>query len=164
MKKIIDFVREAPEYVRVLDHVKVRQPVPGLGLIRSARLPVLAALKNDLNVPVLLVTDRADRALTLFDELSFWLPNTPRFHFPEPTPLFFEQAAWGAVTRRDRLQALTALAMHHLPGQNKDLEFPVIVAPLRALMTRTLPRRDFLVNSKTNIGTSLGIIFGLMGR
>ncbi len=149
MKKIIDFVREAPEYVRVLDHVKVGQPVPGLGLIRSARLPVLAALKNDLNVPVLLVTDRADRALTLFDELSFWLPNTPRFHFPEPTPLFFEQAAWGAVTRRDRLQALTALAMHHLPGQNKDLEFPVIVAPLRALMTRTLPRRDFLVNSKT---------------
>jgi transcription-repair coupling factor (superfamily II helicase) len=149
MKKVVDFIREAPEYIRVLDQVKLGGTLPGLGLIRAGRLPVLAALSKDLNVPILLVTDRADRALTLYDELSFWLPDNPRFHFPEPTPLFYEQAAWGAVTRRDRLQALTALAMHHLPGVKQDLEPTVIVAPLRALMTRTLPRRDFLVNSKT---------------
>jgi transcription-repair coupling factor (superfamily II helicase) len=149
MKKIVNFVREAPEYIRVLDQFKVGKALPGLGLIRAARLPVLAALSEDLHVPVLMITDRADRAFTLFDELSFWLPDRPHFHFPEPTPLFYEQAAWGAVTRRDRLQALTALAMYHLPGKNKDLIPPVIVAPLRALMTRTLPRREFLVNSKT---------------
>jgi len=148
MKKLLDFVRENPEYVNILDKIKLNQPLPGLGLMRVTRLPILSALSKDLNVPILLITDRADRSLTIFDELGFWLPDNPRFHFPEPTPLFYEQAAWGVVTRRDRLQALTALAMYHLPGSTKPQEPVVIVAPLRALMTRTLPRRDFLVNSK----------------
>lgn len=146
---MLEAIRKHPAYIDILDRIKVGKQVTGLSLSRAARLPVLASLVKDLNIPVLLVTDRADRALTLVDELAFWLPETPRYHFPEPTPLFYEQAAWGAVTRRDRLQALTSLAMYHLPGERKPNEPVVIVAPLRALMTRTLPRRDFLVSSKT---------------
>ncbi|MEW5939980.1 MAG: CarD family transcriptional regulator, partial [Chloroflexota bacterium] len=115
-----------------------------LGLPRSARLPVLASLHADLNQPILLVTDRADHALALFDELGFWLPDAPRYLFAEPNPLFYEQAAWGATTRRERLQALTALATYHLPFTTKPEIAPVIVASARALMTRTLPRRDYL--------------------
>jgi len=117
---------------------------PGLALPRSARLSVLAALRHDLNCPILLLTDRADRALTLLDELSFWSPEAPRQFFPEPNPLFYEQAAWGSLTRRDRLQALTLLASYHLPGLPEPEQPPVLVASVRALMTRTLPRREFL--------------------
>jgi transcription-repair coupling factor (superfamily II helicase) len=39
--------------------------------------------------------------------------------------------------------------MYHLPGEKKATEPVVIISPLRALMTRTLPRRDFLVSSRT---------------
>jgi len=70
-------------------------------------------------------------------------------YFPEPNPLFYEQAAWGTVTRRDRLQALTSLSIYHILGSEKPVTPPVIVAPVRSLMTRTLPRRDFIKNSKT---------------
>jgi transcription-repair coupling factor (superfamily II helicase) len=105
---------------------------------------VLASLHADLNQPILLLTDRADHALALFDELGFWLPDAPRYLFAEPNPLFYEQAAWGATTRRERLQALTALANYHLPFTKKPDIAPVIVASARALMTRTLPRRDYL--------------------
>jgi len=98
---------------------------------------------------VLLITDRADRALTLFDELGFWAAETPRLYFPEPNPMFYEQAAWGTVTRRDRLQVLTLLASYHVPGAAKPEKPPIIVTPVRAVMTRTLPRRDFLKASKT---------------
>ncbi len=122
--------------------------LPGLGLQRSARLPVLAALRADLDRPVLLITNRTDRALTLVDELGFWSPGTPRRIFPEPNPLFYEQAAWGNVTRRDRLQAITSLGLYHLPGAAKPTEHAIIVAPIRAIMTRTLPRRDFLKASR----------------
>jgi transcription-repair coupling factor (superfamily II helicase) len=146
---VLDIIREHSAYIDVLDQIKVGNQVSGLALARSARLPVLAALALDLNVPIILVTDKSDKALMMMDELGFWLPDRPRFHFSEPTPLFYEPAAWGAVTRRDRLQALTALAMYHLPGEKKLAEPPVIVTSLRALMTRTLPRRDFLINSKT---------------
>lgn len=115
-----------------------------LGLPRSARLPVLAALHADLNLPIVLITDRADHALSLLDELRFWVPNADRYLFAEPNPLFYEQAAWGAATRHERLRALTALAAYHLPFGEKPGIAPIIVASARAVMTRTLPRRDYL--------------------
>src|SRR5512141_420328 len=69
--------------------------LPALGLRRAARLPVLAALQAVLNQPILLLTDRADHALTLFDELTLWAPGAARYYFPEPNPLFYENAPWG---------------------------------------------------------------------
>lgn len=137
-------IQSLKSYQRLVEDLSAGILVPGLALLRSARLPVLAALAQDLKRPILLLTDRADRALTLLDELSFWLPDAPRQIFPEPNPLFYEQAAWGSLTRRDRLQSLTLLGAYHLPGIPKPETPPVIVASVRALMTRTLPRREFL--------------------
>lgn len=136
-------------YKATLDAIKVGRQPSTLGLIRSARLPVLAALSPDLNVPILLLTDRSDRAALMFEELSFWLPDIPRVYFPEPTPMFYENAAWGSMTRRDRLQALSTLVKYFKPGKQKPEKSCVIVAPLRAVMTRTLPRREFILASKT---------------
>ncbi|OIN94192.1 MAG: transcription-repair coupling factor [Anaerolineae bacterium CG1_02_58_13] len=133
-------IRSLPEYKKLLGNISARP----LGLPRSARLPVLACLHADLNQPILLITDRADHALALFDELGFWLPDAPRYLFAEPNPLFYEQAQWGASTRRERLQALTALSTYHLPFANNPSTAPIIVASARAIMTRTLPRRDYL--------------------
>jgi len=59
------------------------------------------------------LTDRSDRALTMLDELNFWAPDLEKKLFPEPNPLFYEQASWGSVTRRERLDALTSLAKYH---------------------------------------------------
>ncbi len=70
--------------------------------------------------------------------------NSARHHFAEPNPLFYEQAAWGVATRRERLQTLTALAAYHLPFTPKPEVPPVFVTSARSLMTRTIPRRDFL--------------------
>ena len=141
---MLEALRSLKSYQSVLQDLRAGILLPGLSLLRSARLPVLAALQQDLNSPILLVTDRGDRALTLLDELSFWAPASTRQIFPEPNPLFYEPAAWGSLTRRDRLQALTLLSAYHLPGMSKPEHPPVIVASVRGLMTRTLPRREFL--------------------
>jgi transcription-repair coupling factor (superfamily II helicase) len=117
---------------------------PGIGLRRSARLPVLAAIYAELKVPILLLTDRTDRALTLFDELALLAPSAERLLFPEPGPLYYENFPWGERTRRDRLLALTELASYHIPGAKSPSTPPLIIAPARGAMTRTLPRRDFL--------------------
>ena len=148
MEFLLKQIQALPAYQVLLETLKSRQPQPGLALPRSARLPVLAALYNDLDQPVLLVTDRADHALQLHDELAFWLPDTPRYIFSEPTPLFYEEAAWGTTTRRERLQTLTALSTYHLPFTGKPVIPPIIITSARALMTGTLPRRDFLKASK----------------
>ncbi len=141
-------IRSLSQYQRLLQDLTARQNLAGLALPRSARLPILAALQADLNIPLVLVTDRADHALTLLDEIGFWSPSAVRQLFPEPNPLFYEQAAWGSSTRRDRLQALTQLALYHIMGAPKPAQPPLIVAPVRALMARTLPRRDFIKASR----------------
>jgi transcription-repair coupling factor (superfamily II helicase) len=143
MKILLDSLREITEYKQLLENINAGKPLSGLGLPRSARLPILASLQGDLNLPVLLITDRADHAMSLYDELGFWV-DSPRYLFAEPNPLFYEEAAWGISTRRDRLQVLTALSAYHLPFAKKPETPPIIVASVRSLMTRTLPRRDFL--------------------
>ncbi len=144
MESILNKIRELSQFQQLLSQLLTNgQQLPGLGLPRAARLPVLAALHQDLSRPTLLITDRSDHALSLFDELGFWV-KSPRYHFAEPNPLFYEQAAWGVTTRRDRLQTLTALASYHLPFAQKPEVPPIFVTSARSLMTRTLPRRDFL--------------------
>lgn len=144
MEILLDKIRALPQYQQLLKEVRENgKQIPGLALPRAARLPILAALHQDLSRPVLLITDRSDHALSVYDELSFWV-KSPRYHFSEPNPLFYEQAAWGVTTRRDRLQALTALSAYHLPFAQKPEEPPIFVTSARSLMTRTIPRRDFL--------------------
>lgn len=140
---LLQSFRDLPEYQSVIANLGERRSSPGLGLPRAARLPVLASIYNDLNQPVLLITDRADHALGMYDELGFWI-KSPRYIFAEPNPLFYEDAAWGVTTRRERLQTLTTLSTYHLPFTKKPELPPIIVASVRSLMTRTLPRRDFL--------------------
>jgi len=143
MQLILDKIRSLPHYQHLLNTLQSAKEQPGLGLPRSARLPFLSSLHQDLNLPVLLITDRANHALSQFDELGFWV-KSPRYHFAEPNPLFYEQAAWGVATRRERLQSLIALSDYHLPFAQKPETAPILVTSVRSLMTRTLPRRDFL--------------------
>jgi transcription-repair coupling factor (superfamily II helicase) len=148
MNLLLDKIRSLPAYQHLLVGLRAGEQLPGLALPRAARLPVLATLHTSLNQPILLVTDRADHTLQLHDELGFWAPNASRYIFSEPNPLFYEDAAWGTTTRRERLQTLTALAVYHLPFAEKPSLPPIIITSARALMTRTLPRRDFLKASK----------------
>src|SRR5215208_4748905 len=144
MEILLDKIRALPPYQQLLKKVQENgKQIPGLGLPRAARLPILAALHQDLSRPILLITDRSDHALSLYDELGFWV-KSPRYHFAEPNPLFYEQAAWGETTRRERLQTLMALASYHLPFAQKPQTPPICVTSARSLMTRTIPRRDFL--------------------
>lgn len=117
---------------------------PSLGLRRSAHLPVLAAIASKISIPILLLTDRTDRALTLADELAFFTENRKLSFFPEPNPLFYEKSPWGVTTRRDRLMVLSSLVSYQIPGLIPPSTPPIIIAPVRAAMTRTIPRREFI--------------------
>ncbi len=153
---LIDSLRQVSSYQRLLAGLRAGDQLPGLALPRAARLPLLAAVHIDMKQPVVLITDRSDHALQLYDELSFWLPDASRYIFSEPNPLFYEEAAWGAATRRERLQTLTRLASYHLPFLEENATPPIIVTSARALMTRTLPRRDFLkASSQIKVGQNL---------
>lgn len=141
---MIEKIQELPAYQQLLETIASNESIPSLGIHRAARLPIIAAIHKSLQWPIVFVVDRMDQAINQADELDFWATSTDIQLFPEPTPMFYEKAAWGSLARRDRLQALTRLSQFHLPNAQKTNTPPVIITTVRALMTRTMPRRDFL--------------------
>ena len=109
MDAILEEIRKSSVYQGVLQSARKHARTDALGLPRSARLPFVAALQKDLECDVILLTDRDDHALVLWEELAFWT-GAQRLHFAEPNPLFYERAPWSPTVRRERLQALIALA------------------------------------------------------
>lgn len=87
---VLEAIRSLKAYQYLLEGLRNGQTLPGLGLMRAARLPLLAAIRQDLNVPILWITDRTDRALSMLDELSFWMDRNAIQIYPEPNPLFYE--------------------------------------------------------------------------
>ncbi len=143
MNAILEDLRKSNAYQAVLKSARQRGPFDALRLPRAARLPFVAALQQDLGCDLILLTDRDDHALILWEELAFWTDAT-RLHFAEPNPLFYERAPWSAAVRRERLQVLSALAGRRLPGPTLRQDHAIVIASARALMTRTVPRENFL--------------------
>ncbi|MGQ0601140.1 MAG: transcription-repair coupling factor [Anaerolineales bacterium] len=153
---LLPSLRELPGYAEVratLDGASLQ--FPSLNLPRAIRAPLATALAEDADRPVLLITARPDRALTLVEELNVWSPALRVIQFNEPNPLFYESAIWGTRTVRARIASLSALTLYAGLTAPAFLH-PVIVTSARALMTRTLPRREFMAHTRTlQIGQSV---------
>ncbi len=100
----------------------------------AARLPLLAALHQTLQRPVLFITGRADRTRLLTDQLRFWVQNPAHvIRLPDPGVLPYERISWNRQTIAGRLAAFTALATSNTNGA------PIVVTSARALMQKTMP-------------------------
>ena len=152
LSALLSAIRALSGYQTGLQSLRLGRPLGGsLGLPRAVRAPVSAALALDLRRPVLLVVPSMDRLVTLGDELPAWSRGVSLLPFPEPGPLFYEAAPWGQRAVRQRVSALAALSADRQPGAagSPGEGMPaLILATAHALMTRTLPPRDFLANSR----------------
>lgn len=144
MNQALQPIHNLPAFQNLLNRLKTGIAPARLGLARAVRLPILAALYQAAPRPILLLTDRADRALVHLEELGLWLPDAPRLYFPEPNPLFYVNEPWGENTRRERLLTLSQLASYQIPGAPAPAAPPILIASARAIMSRTLPLRDFV--------------------
>ncbi|MCP4518122.1 MAG: hypothetical protein GY824_23185, partial [Delftia sp.] len=130
----------------VADLKGLERRTPSLGLLRSARPALLAALACDLNRPLLVVVGGVERATALVESLRAWLPTPERvLRLPEPLPNFYERAPWSRQVVSGRLRVLTALSAESLSLASAP---PIIVASARALMQPTLPRRQFRLGTR----------------
>ena len=148
VQQLFSNISKLSDYQSLKQQIEATQSIESLSLIRSSRLPIISALFFDLGRPAVYLTDRSDRAFSHLDEIRFWLGDQVPFNFPAPTPLFYEKAEWGAKTRRDRLHCMSMLAALQMPVKPKGIPNPLIIMPLRAIMTRTLSRRDYIRYTK----------------
>ncbi len=141
---ILDKIRCLAAYKSLLDSIQNGQELAPLGMMRTARFPILAGLWQDLQRPIFYITDRQDKASSAVDELGFWQRGAQFYSFTEPTTLFYEENAWSSNVRQDRLEALARLAKNYLPGHEETSDPPMLFASAKSVMTRTVPRRDFI--------------------
>ena len=143
-------IQSLPVFQRLVERIREKQPVENLNLPRAARIPVLAAVQKYFQMPVLLITDRSDRSLQLDQEWGFWQPDLDRLYFPEPDPLYYERIPWSRRTRQDRIDVLANFAAEMIPAYPgiDSASGLAVVAPIRSLITRTIPRREFLKHSR----------------
>lgn len=145
---MIDFHR-LPGYQKLQQALQQKEAVAEFALLRAVRLPFLHALQKDLDAAVVYVMRSSERALAAFEDFSFWDAEAKKHLFAEPTPIFFEDTAWDAAKRWSRLQTLVTLGKQWLPNTKAEAKQPVIFTTIKALMTRSLPRREFVAACAT---------------
>ena len=135
---VLDLLRNTTIYRDLLDQLRKNGSgsAVALGVLRSARPYVLAALTQDWNAPVIYITARVDRAYNVSEQLPVWLPQREIMRFAEPAPLFYERSAWTESSIRNRIQTLAALT-------HEVAQHPLVVTSARALMQRTMPVNQF---------------------
>ncbi|MEK6256431.1 MAG: transcription-repair coupling factor [Chloroflexota bacterium] len=143
MNRAIENILDLSSFKLILNSIRNSEAISSLGLIRATRLPVAVALHRALARPIIYIASRTNNALTAFDEFSMWSNRiTPRY-FPEPSALFYERADWGINTRIERISTLFDLSISELSISNDSPSPPFIISPIRAIMTRTLPKQQF---------------------
>ncbi|MFN3761801.1 MAG: hypothetical protein ACK4WK_01200 [Anaerolineae bacterium] len=148
---LLSWLSDLPAYRQLREELQAGDFPPPLGLLRSARPAVVAALARDLGRPILLVAGSVARARAIHQALLDWHPEPARvLRLPEPPTLFYERAPWPRETIAARLAVLRAL-LDPPPGL-------VVVASARALMQLTLPVREFRAGIHTlRVGQNLDL-------
>lgn len=154
---LIQFWRELQPYHALLEALRERGASPAMAVPSASRPALVSALAGDVRAPILLLTARGDRALTLADEIRIWAPELELHPFPEPASLFYEPTAWGTRTRRERAATMARLIGSRHPGpapSTDDLSGLIIITTAKSMMTRTIALRQFLAASLVlQIGT-----------
>jgi len=151
LSTLLDAFQKLDSFQRLQHCVQENFPTGSLSLPRAVRTPALATIAREAPGPLLYVLNRNDQLLTFKEEIQVWFPQLQILTFPEPNPVFYEQAMWGPRTRQERISTLSFLSSSRQPGyaQEKHRSHPtVILTTTKALMTRSLALRHFIANSR----------------
>ena len=138
MIELLKQIQSHSDYLKLIDEISQGEKTLKLGLIRSARLPLVAAIQSDLGKHALILSHRRDRALSHFADMELWTGNTEGIFFSEPSALFYENAEWSETAKRERLNGFARLIYQSQIDQGF-----FVCTSARALMARTLPRNTF---------------------
>ncbi|OGO17984.1 MAG: transcription-repair coupling factor [Chloroflexi bacterium RBG_16_50_11] len=145
LSRLLQLIEPVPAYRRLLGILK--QGKAGRIVVLDAARPYLvAALYENLQMPVLLITAQPEHAKKLHEQLSSWSRSKQIYLFPEPDVLPYERLTPDTTTEIERIQVLSALAGCS-DGEN-NLAAPLVVASAAALMSRTTARNDFVASRR----------------
>ncbi len=142
LRQILDLWRTYPPMEQLAQAVIDRHPLTAItGLSGSASSLAIAEVAHRIPHPILVITEKAEEAADLHDDLAFLLDTQSVSHFPARQILPYDFRSPVSEIIGQRISALSSL----LEGRCK-----VVVAPIRALLEPTIPL-DHLHASSINL-------------
>jgi transcription-repair coupling factor (superfamily II helicase) len=139
---LLSLLKEIPAYRQLVGELSTVKGEHKAIILDAARPYLIAALYEELNLPFMVVTGQPETARKLHEQLRTWCPPSAELHrLPELDFLPYDSSQLSAVSYQmvERLRALATLAFYA-----KSDKPPLIVTSALAIMSKTIPQRDFV--------------------
>jgi transcription-repair coupling factor (superfamily II helicase) len=139
---LLSLLREMPAYRQLVGELATVKGEHKAIILDAARPYLIAALYEELHLPLMVVTGQPESARKLHEQLRVWCSPSAELHrLPELDFLPYDRSQLSAVSYQmvERLRALATLALY----EESDKP-PLIVTSALAIMSKTIPRRDFV--------------------
>jgi len=146
---LICLIEKVPAYHRLRGELSGRhENVIKLAAADAVRPFLIAALHQDLKLPILVIAAQPENAKRLYEEVQTWCPDSKILHFfPETDFLLDKDFSPDATTTAERLRTLSALTLYH--GMPVEGRRPLVICSALAAVSRTMPRNKFQAASHT---------------
>jgi len=146
LSRLLSLIEQVPGYRQLKGELTGLQEKDIRLVVADAVKPfVIAALHEELNLPILVIAAQPESAKRLYDELQAWCPSATWLQFfPEIDILAGEYLTSDIFTIAERLRTLSAFTP--CCDISADRLSPIIVSSALAAVSRTMPRDEFVAS------------------
>jgi transcription-repair coupling factor (superfamily II helicase) len=138
---LLSLLQEMPAYRQLVGELSVVKGEHKTTILDTAKPYLIAALYEELDLPLMVVTGQPESVRKLHEQLRAWCSPSAELHrLPELDFLPYDSSQLSAVSYQmmERLRALATLALYE-EGDKP----PLVVTSALAIMSKTIPQRDF---------------------
>jgi len=139
---LLSLLQEMPAYRQLVGELSTVKGGHKATILDAAKAYLIAALYEELNLPLMVVTGQPESARKLHEQLRAWCSPSAELHrLPELDFLPYDSSQLSTVSYQmmERLRALATLALY----EESD-KAPLVVTSALAIMSKTIPQRDFV--------------------
>jgi transcription-repair coupling factor (superfamily II helicase) len=142
LSRLLSLLKDVPAYTQLAEELSAGKGEHKAVILDAARPYLIAALYEELNLPIMVVTAQPETARKLHEQLRAWCSPSAELHrLPELDFLPYDNAQASAASYQmvDRLRTLATLALY----EQSD-KAPLVVTSALAIMNRAIPKSDFV--------------------
>jgi transcription-repair coupling factor (superfamily II helicase) len=139
---LLPLLKDVPAYRQLVGELSTARGEHKAIILDSARPYLIAALHEELSLPLMVVAAQPETARKLHDQLRVWCSPSAELHrLPELDFLPYDKSRLSAASyqKMERLRALATLALHERSDKP-----PLMVTSALAVISKTVPHRDFV--------------------
>ncbi len=139
MKQLLNLISNTPDYRRLIDGIREKQLINEVSVLNNAKPYLIAALRNELKSPLIVVTAQPENASKLKDQLIAWWGSDENINlFPEPDILPYQRVSPDNYNETEKIRLLSSLAKYKV-GEKSF----IIVMSAQSLIQKVTPLEDF---------------------